>query len=95
MRTPNQDKVARPQTHKQMRAACRELQREFICWRRNPGLSQEQRDEARNGVAYIKDMLRAHPLNDDLHRTIEWTTPIAHAFRQTLSTTPSRRSSLK
>ena len=54
----------------------------------NPSLSDEDRNRARQQIDYMNDMLRAHPLNDDLKRTIvatesEVLLPLLHHLKDT------------
>jgi hypothetical protein len=50
---------------------CRYLSRILVYLGSNPLLDRQARHAAADAVAYIRDMLRAHPLRDDLLRTIE------------------------
>ena len=60
-------------SHMEMRRYCHYLTEYLNRLAENPRLEGEPAKMAREGVAYIQDVLGAHPLNDDLVRTIQKT----------------------
>jgi hypothetical protein len=62
-----------PPGHKDMRRYCEYLVRYLDRLSENAGLPEDRRQAARDKAADIEDVLRAHPLNDDLVRTIQQT----------------------
>jgi len=59
-----------PPTHGQLRRLCRYQARELRRRARDPQRGAEPRRRAEEQARWIRDVLRHHPLNDDLTRTI-------------------------
>jgi uncharacterized membrane protein YcjF (UPF0283 family) len=60
-------------THRDLKAFCRYLADYLERLAGNPHLDATQKELAWSAIDYIEDTLEAHPLNEDLHRTIEKT----------------------
>jgi uncharacterized membrane protein YcjF (UPF0283 family) len=57
-------------SHEDMQRYCKYLARYLDRLAANPSLDDDQRDEVLDNSANIRDVLRSHPLNEDLTRTI-------------------------
>ncbi|MCX6996841.1 MAG: hypothetical protein NTV49_07090 [Kiritimatiellaeota bacterium] len=62
--------LATPPTHGQLHRLCRYHARQLRGRARDPRLAAEPRQRAEAQAAWIRDVLRHHPLNDDLARTV-------------------------
>ena len=61
----------RPSTHGAMRRDCRRQAHERRGLARQPRLSPEQQQRAQQQAEWIANVLRHHPLNEDLQRATE------------------------
>ena len=62
--------LSAPPTHGQLHRLCRYHARQLRGWARDPRLDAALRQRAKTQADWIRDVLRHHPLNDDLARTI-------------------------
>lgn len=72
-RVPVPPPIAHPMGHLRMRRYCRYLRSYLRYLAANPSLTTEQREPLLNARDHVREVLAAHPLNEDLERVIRQT----------------------